>query len=63
MKTKKTPIHRLLELGLSRKDITFKTTVSPQMISMISRGKRSASLKTRRLFWDAFRISPWEWDK
>ncbi len=58
-----TPIERLIEAGVSRKKISEQTGLSEPEISMLLKGKRKASLKQRKAFYDCFGISPWEWDK
>ena len=56
------PIKALIEAGVSRKKITEHTGASQNEISMLLKGRRKASLKQRKAFFDAFGISPWEWD-
>jgi hypothetical protein len=63
METHKTPINRLLKMGLTPKDIRRATGVSLQMISMLKHRRRKASLKTRKSFFQAYMIDPWAWDK
>jgi transcriptional regulator with XRE-family HTH domain len=63
MKQAKPLIKSILLLGISRKNICQKTGISPQLLSMIEHDKRKASLRVRRAFYNAYMISPWEWDK
>lgn len=60
---KMNPIKKLLKAGIPRKKIPEQTGLSEPEISMLLKGKRKASLKQRKAFFDAFGISPWEWDK
>ena len=56
------PLRRLISAGVPRKTIFQKTGLSQSEITMLLRDTRNASLRQRRLFFDAFGISPWEWD-
>ncbi len=57
------PIEKLIQAGVPRKKIFEQTGLSESEISMLLKGKRKASLKQRKSFFDAFGIDPWEWDE
>ena len=57
------PIQKLLDAGIPRHKIISETKLSEPEISMLLNGKRKASLKQRKAFYDAFGIDAWEWDK
>lgn len=57
------PIERLIEAGIPRKKISEQTELSESEISMLLNGRRKASLKQRKAFFDAFGIDAFEWDE
>jgi transcriptional regulator with XRE-family HTH domain len=57
------PVEKLLQAGISRQKISEQTKISEPEISMLLRGKRKASLRHRRAFYQAFGTDPFEWDK
>jgi hypothetical protein len=57
------PIRKLLKAGIPRKTIIEKTGLKPPEITMLLKEDRSASLRHRKLFFDVFGISPWDWPK
>ena len=57
------PIKKLLQAGISRQKIIEQTKLTDSEISMLVNEKRTASLRQRKAFLDAFGIDAFEWDK
>lgn len=56
------PVRKLIEAGVPRKAIVKKTGLTEPEISFLLTGRRNASIRIRKAFYDAFGVSPWDWD-